>query len=190
MIADPKTGFLIVLVDSGELSPLNPQYVGVDRLPPYNVPPYSTHFPEETETLEDYVFGDYKSPDSSLILDYSKALELWHRFSISRRAYEILLCCSGPDDFALKRIDPATASVVPLGYDVAGLDSACYSIIGDFTNRQWALPYLQALNENGLLQTRDEAEQYLREYRDHREGDWDAPFDVTWVSRVVPMEIK
>jgi hypothetical protein len=186
MTANAKTGFLIVLVDSGEQSVLNPQYKGVDRLPPYNVQPYSTHFPEETEPLEDYVFGDYKHPESSLIPDYSKAVELWQRFRVSRRAYEILLCCSGPDDPLLATTKTNSASLDPLGFDVAGVYGDCYSIVGDFTNREWAKPYSNGLNENGLFRARDEAERYLKEYRDHREGDWDAPFEVIFVLRVIP----
>ncbi len=186
MTSPEKTGFLVVLVDAGELCAENPKYAGVDRLPPFNVEPYSTHFPEETGPLEDYVFGDYKDCESGLIPSYDKALDLWKRFGVSRRAYEILFCCAGPDNPALERIDPVSAAAIPLGYDVAGLGGDCCSIVGDFTIREWARPYVPALNNFGLFPSRDVAEKYLADYREHREGDWDSHFDVTFASRVTP----
>ena len=182
------SGFLIVLVDSTEYCDRNSRYTGVDRLPPYAPPPYSTHFPEETTAIEDYVFGAYKDADPSLIIDYSKAIELWQRFKVSRRPYEILLCCSGPDDQSITEVKQRGASIAPLGYDVANIRGDCWSIVGDYSVGEWAKLHVEGLNNNGLFNTRGDAEQYLKGYVDHQEADWDTPFEVVFVARIVPAE--
>ncbi len=183
-------GYLIVLVDSGYINALNPNYAGVDRLTPYAPHPYATHFPEETEVLEDYVFGDHKRrDDSSLIVEYSKALELWRRFAVSRRAYEILLCSSGPADGEIENIDPRSATIISLGYDVAGISGDCWSIVQDLPDSQWAQPYVQRLNGHGLFTTRQDAEAYLQDYITKQEADWDLPFEIVFVMKIAPSAV-
>ncbi len=185
-----EPGFLVVLADTGYRNARNPRYVGVDRLPPYSPMPYGTHLPEETEPLEAYVFGDYKSPDSSLITDYLKALELWGQFAVSRRRFEILFCGVGPDDPKLCKTQSLTKAIDALGYDVAGMRGDCWSIVEDIPASEWAAPFAQALNENGLLSLRVEAQRYLDGYREHKEPDCDIPFDVVFVARVIPAVVK
>ncbi|MCC7083840.1 MAG: hypothetical protein IT427_02405 [Pirellulales bacterium] len=186
MSANSSSGFLVVLADSGYRNALNPKYMGVDRVPPYYTAGQANPYPEETAVLDDYVFGDYKDEKSNLIIDYSKALELWQRFKISRRPYEILLCCFGLDDATLANVEASNATIVSLGYDVAGISGDGWSIVEDIPSGEWAKVYSQALNENGLFKTRMEAERYHKEYRDHQEADWDCPFEVVFVVRIIP----
>jgi hypothetical protein len=186
MSPSSKTGFLVVLRDPGERHSINALYTGVDRLPPYAPAPYSSHYPEEAGPLDAYVFGAYKDRESGLITDYSIALELWQRFRVSRRIYEILLVCPGSEAPILTTVEANAERVIALGYDVAGIGGDCWSIVGDFSMAEWAKAYTAALNESGLFRTRDQAEHYLKEYRQHHEADSDLPFDVVLVSRVIP----
>jgi hypothetical protein len=66
--------------------------------------------------------------------------------------------------------------------------SDCWSIVGDYSAGEWAKSYVESLNKNGLFKTRGDARQYLKEYLDHQEADWDTPFEVVFVARIVPTE--
>ncbi len=74
--------------------------------------------------------------------------------------------------------------MLPLGYDVAGICGACWSIVGDFSESEWAKPYLPLLNENGLFRDRADAERYRNEYQENNDPDYD--FEVVFVSRILP----
>ena len=182
MSAPLESGFLVVLAATKDINTRNPKYVGVDR-----IPEYPSKFSEEEAALDDYVFGDYKNIDTNLIPDYSKAYELWQRLAISRRQYEILMCCSGPSDPLAISIPAAAASVVPLGYDVAAIQSDCWSIVDDFASGSWAERYRTLLNEYGLFDARENAERYLKEYQAHGEPDNDAGFAILFVLSVRPL---
>jgi hypothetical protein len=172
------SGFLVVLRTPEYRSPRNPRYFGVDA-----VPASTSKIPEEAQALNDYVFGNFKDFETNLILTYSKAHELWMAFSKSSREFEIIFCCAGPDDVAMNSL--TSVEWQALGYDVAGICGDYWSIVDDIPASDWAKPYVAALNESGLFRTRNEAAQYLREYRDHREADYDSQFDVVYVVRVI-----
>jgi hypothetical protein len=185
----PPSGFLIVLEKSGESHLLNPRYVGVDRLPPYYLgDELLTQYPEEAQAVDDYVFGNYKD-DYTVIADYSKALELYRRFSVAQRKYELLFCGSGPDDPLLLSLRDLTTNV-PLGYDISGIGGDSWSIVGDFSSSDWAGPYLAQLNDNGLFNSRDDALQYLKEYCEQKEPDSEDTFKVVFVVQIIPELVK
>src|SRR5262245_51723759 len=79
-------GFIVVLVNPKDFLTTedNPTYRGVDRLPPY-----SHKIPEESEAIDEYVFGDYKSKEGA-IPTLEKAQELLQLFRHSRRQFEII----------------------------------------------------------------------------------------------------
>jgi hypothetical protein len=185
----PPSGFLIVLEDSGESHPLNPRYAGADRLPPYYLgEDLLKQYPEEAQAVDDYVFGGYKHSDYSIITDYSKALELFRRFSQATRKYELLFCGSGPDDPLLISLRDL-ATNVPLGYDISGISGDCWSIVGDLSTSEWAKPYLARLNDNGLFHSRDDAERYLKEYRREKEHNGEDVLKTVFVVRIVPRSL-
>jgi hypothetical protein len=177
-------GFLVVLLDGEYHNPRNPRYLGVDRVPAQPFPGGELDYPEEAAAMDAYVFGDYKDIESNVIPDYDRARELLEAFSSSRRAFELLMVCSGPEDPIRTRCGEA-ASQTPLGYDVASVSGDCWSIVEDIPESDWARPYLARLSDAGLLPSRQIAERYLEEYRQHKEPDWDSvPFEIVYLVRV------
>ncbi len=181
MSNDSPSGFLVVLRDSGYTNSFNPKYHGVDR-----VPPNSSAIPQEQSAIDDYVFGDYKDIDSNLIPEFAKAYELWQRFGDSPREFEIVACCRDPDDPLLTTIPSGTSRTLSLGYDVAGLNGDCWSIVEDFARSEWARHYHLLLNDNGLFDVKTDAENYLEEYKRNCETYHDAGFVVVFVVSIEP----
>lgn len=122
-------GFLIVPVEKeGPLEPdPNQLYQGVGRLPAQ-----PSDFEEESEALEEYVFGDYVDDDATVIPTLQKARELLFLFANSPRDFEILYCEA--DVFADDLEDEAEYRL--LGFDVAGITGDCWSIVDDFPPEQ------------------------------------------------------
>jgi hypothetical protein len=177
-----SSGFLVVLL-TREYRPeesidSNPRYLGVSR-----IPAYPSEYKEEECPLDDYVFGAVKSRETNLIPDYDGARRLLHRFAVSPRAFEIIFCCSDPEDAPLKGLGPD--SVVALGYDVATIRADYWSIVEDLVFSPWAQPFQQRLNEYGLLPNKADAARFLQEYRNHQEADCEAPFEIICVMRVL-----
>lgn len=176
-----NTGFLIVRSVDASLAEDNrssrSRYSGVDR-----VPPYPSDDDCEKDAIEDYVFGDYKNQTTNLISSLDRALQLYRSLSGSKYKYEILFCSEGPD--AVNRMEEEHLKIEHLGFDVASLRTDYWSIVADFSRNEWALHFLNALNEFGLFRGRSDAEAYLREYRKHDEPDSNSLFIVVYVCRI------
>lgn len=189
---DQKTpnGFLVVLEIKEYLDwtglPPNPLYKGVDRLPAAPIPGDPPLFAEEAEALDAYVFGDFKDFDTNLIPTYQKAVELLQMFERSPRQYEIIYCCGDEKD--LEELSQQEFRIEALGYDVASVTGDCWSIVDDMPDSPWAEPFRTRLNAHGLFPNKEDAEQYLQEYQDRREPDWDAELRVVFVARVLPCQ--
>ena len=164
-----------------DISPKNQNYQGVSR-----IPAYPSDFEEENPILDDYVFADYKSLDTNLIPTYDKAVELWKRLSISRRQFDVIAWCVNEDDPLLETVSQAGARWKPLGFDVAGIGGDHWSIVEDSSIQPWARRFLRVLNDHGLFEDREIADEYLREYIRNREADWDIGFQVGLVVQVEP----
>lgn len=181
-------GFLVVLQ-----VPEWPEYVapglpdnyrGVCRTPPAPHPGETPEYPEEAEAFEADMLEDYNDDETGLIPSYERAVELYRLFSRSPRAYEIVYCCEGPEGLADLPADRVEAEV--LGYDVAVMPGDLWSIVLDVPSSDWTAPFRARLNQYWLFDNREDAEKYLQRYREEEEHDWDLPFQVVLVSRVVP----
>ncbi len=172
------TGFTLVLKvcdERGERGTrLNPRYHGVNR-----EPSYPSEYEEENDALDEYVFGEYKDLETDLIPSIELAREVLESLSGLRRSFELLFCCHGPDDEAIQEVEGNR--LVPLGYDVAFVTGDGWSIVSDFSDGDWARPFCSRLNENGLFNTRIDAESYLALYVEHKDIDYDGPFDVAYI---------
>ncbi len=172
------SGFAVVLSSNEGPSTYNPRYRGIGRMPSY-----PTEYIEEAPVLDDYVFADYKSLETNLIPTYARAVELWERLRISRREFDLLAWCSGPNDAFLTHF---SAQKRILGYEVAGISGDYWSIVDDIPSTTWTERYRQQLNSNGLFDDRSVAEAYLSDYRQRQEADWDSAFEVGLVVQVLP----
>jgi hypothetical protein len=175
------SGFLVVrsvepfrLAGKGSL---RLRYRGVDR-----VPPYPSDDEDEQEAVEQYVFGNYKDDATNLIPSFDAAVRLQRSLSSSKHRYEILFCCEDPK--AVQGIEERGVHVEHLGYDVAAIRGDYWSIVADFSANDWAARFRSCLNALGLFTRKEDAEAYLREYRDKGEPDSESPFDVVYVTRV------
>jgi hypothetical protein len=75
-------------------------------------------------------------------------------------------------------------SLTPLGHDVASVKGDFWSIVEDFSDSKWAVPYRSQLNSNGLFDSCEVALQYLQEYQDHKEADFDMGLEPVFLARV------
>lgn len=156
----------------------NPKYSGVNR-----VPAYPSNYPQEEAALEEYFFGNTKSIESNLIPEFLVAVQLMNKLVGSPREFEVLLCCTGPESELYLSFRPD--QIIGLGYDVAAISGDGWSIVSDFAMGDWSEPFLHRLNEFGLFNSRDEALNYLRMYRNRSEPDADMPFEIVYVARVI-----
>ncbi len=170
-------GYLVLLVEDepGEAPRPNAKYQGVDRLPPN-----PTVFPDEVEALDEYVYGDYKEEDSSLIPTLHRARELLTMFDDASRDFELVYCEA--DDFVNEL--QAGADYELLGYDVAGVSGDCWSIVADFTAEPGFEEQSSKLNNFGLFDHAHDAEKYFRDYKAAKLPDYDCGFSVCKVWRV------
>lgn len=159
-------------------------YRVLSRMPPAPHPGETPEYPEEAEAFEASIFGDYYDDETDLIGSYERAVELYRLFSRSPRAYEIVYCCEGPEGLADLPADRAEAEV--LVYDVVCIPGDLWSIVLGMLPSDWTGPFRARLNEYWLFDNREDAEKYLQKYREEKEHDWDLPFQVILVSRVVP----
>jgi hypothetical protein len=137
-----SSGYLVVLKDTSDHA-LNPQYRGVDRLPPY-----SLRTPSEP-ALEAYVFGEVKDEDG-WIPNLALARSLKSRFRTPLE-YEIIYASV---------VQSSDSAIVPvpragrwLGYDVAAESGAFWSVVRDFPPFEPLKGYLSLLNSAGLFRT-------------------------------------
>ena len=170
------SGFLVVLEprlsrNTGKL------YAGVGRIPPYP----SQHDGEES-AMDEYVFGDVKDPDTNVIPSLEAAILLCGKLSSSGRRFEILYCRDAQQPISISGSE--MPRIEHLGYDVATVRSEGWSIVDDISVRDWAAVFRQALNANGLLPTKADADAYLRAYRLNGDHDADFQFDIVEVMRV------
>lgn len=177
MMQDYLAGFLVVLCSPEERNPRNVDYLGIDRVPEY--PPTDAL---EAKAMDEYVFGDYKNPDTNLIPTFELANKLLSAFAASPRKFEVIFCCEGPDCPYLRSLDAQKKQ--ELGFDVTGLSGDYWSIVGDIPDVEWTEAYKHSLNSFGLFNTREEAQRFLNDYREHREADWDSSFKVIYVVKV------
>ena len=160
-------GFLVVLRRPGDLLPTNPRYRGL-----YRAPPYPSDDPAEQAVLEDYVFGSYTN-EEAFIPDLTLARELLQRFKAkSKRAFEIIYAKSGD----LSDLRPPISGATFLGFDVA-CDAPFWSIVADFPIE--LSTYLERLNEYGLFDRLEDAQEYLQAYHDYGFDD-DSPDLKPW----------
>ena len=149
-----KEGFLVVLRHPEDSSSSrNPQYKGIDRLPPY-----SPHEQFKQEALEDYVFGKYKD-EAGLINDLSLAQELLARIKNPTQEFEVIYVRQYKEACEINW-EPGFRF---LGYDVAG-HSPFWSIVGDLPPEAEST-FSERLNEFGLFDSSKEASTYLETYR-------------------------
>jgi hypothetical protein len=150
------TGFLVVLSEptwpKGH-EPMNPRYKGADRLPPF-----PSEHAEESEAINEYVFGPYKDLDTTAITDITRARELLRLFGNSPRQYELIYVSNSHE------APPADASPVRLGYDVTNSGGDFYSLVGDFPDRGFDR-FQCELNQFGLFCERTAADNFLAAYR-------------------------
>lgn len=178
------SGFLVVLMPEYAEIPfpenvINFKYEGIGRVPLYYLPEQPTDYPAESAAMDAYVFGDYKDLKTNLIPTLDKATELLVLFSESPRRFEIILCCEGPESAAIRQV-AEQRTIEELGYDVAIIES----IVDDFCHSDWAKEFLARLNQHGLFSSREDAEEYLRQYVEHEEYDWDCPYRIIYIVRV------
>ncbi len=175
-------GFAVVLQESefrGENGlRFNPRYQGFDRLPAWP----STHSEEESP-LWDYYFTDVKSEETNLVVELETARKVLKSFANSTRNYEILFCCEGNEDSAL-RVLREKQHVTLFGYDVAGVAGGGWSIVGDWSPSEWARAFLPRLNEFGLFSNFADANEYLEHYIENREFDFDSRFSIVCLARL------
>lgn len=152
----------------------NSNYAGVYRIPSCSMKPS-----KEKEILDDYLLGDVMDEETGLIIFLTKAADMLYRLNRVKNNYELIYCCEGPDS---KRNEGC--KLEELGYDIAGLNGDCWSIVFDFCQSNWAEPYKPHLNRNGLFDSKHESCAYLMAYIDHREADYDSSFDIINVYRV------
>lgn len=181
-------GFLVVLKIPQYPEWMGPglpeNYRGVDRLTPMPIPGDPPEYPEEAEALEAALWGDYYPDEGvNLIPSYEKALDLYRLFARSPREYEIIFCCENPEDLAMLKELGLEAEV--LGYDVSLITGDRSSIVLGMPESQWVEPFRRKLNRHWLFDTRKDAEEYLRKYREEKEHDWDMDFSVVLVARVI-----
>lgn len=175
-------GFLLVRspeCDQPDSSSQPTIYRGIDR-----VPPYPSDDETERAAVEQYVFGEYKDDDTNLIPTLDSALLLYSLLQPSRYRYEILLC--GSDSHVVHGIDLEGLDVEHLGYDVAVVRGDYWSIVGDFSQSDWARPFRNQLNNYGLFSQKEDAVEYLREYQRHGEVDADMLLEVVYLAVVIP----
>lgn len=174
-------GFLVVRTVQperpGVSSSLRSRYLGIDR-----VPPYPADDENESEAMDQYVFGGCKDDTTNLIPSLDVAVRLQHALSASKYTYEILFCCE--DREASSRIERDVVALEHLGYDVATVRGDYWSIVAEIPPTEWALRFRSCLNEFGLFDHRSDADAYRAEYRRRSEPDSDAPLDVVYVARV------
>ncbi len=172
------SGFLVVLEpkvsrNTGKL------YAGVGR-----VPPYPSNEPAQEPAMDEYVFGGVKDPDTNMIPSLGAAVRLCNMLNCGSRRFEIIYCRDGDQPFPRSELEIETAE--PLGYDIATVRTEYWSIVDDISPSDWAIPYRRLLNSSGLFYSRTDAEDYLRDYRAHKEWDADFPFEVVEVIRIKP----
>lgn len=177
-----RSGFLVVLQTQPKASARNPLYSGVDR-----IPAYPSGVAEESDALDDYVFGPYKNQSTNLIDDYFQAYSLLERFQSSPRRFEIIAWRgrSAVESFA-SRI-PSTVRLIALGTDVAVVDADYWSIVDDIPPSSWADAYVAELNEYGLFPDEEIAKRYLSQYQERAEADADFDFDIGTILRPMPI---
>jgi len=171
-------GYVVALVRPENRNIKNPQYCGIDRLPEY-----PSRVEQESQALDQYVFGDYKDLNSNLIPTFVKALKLWTDFSVSTRDFEILLCSTGAIESEISGISQH-AKLEPMGFDIAGVTGDYWSIVNDIPGCEWSRKYAKEINEFGLFNTYDIANSFLGDYIRHGEPDNDSDFSIVFVSRV------
>jgi hypothetical protein len=131
-------------------------YAGVGRMPTY-----PSKIPGEESAMDHYVFGGVKDCDSNTIPLLGAAVRLCNLLSRAGRRFEIIFCRAAqqqiPGFEQVRGIDS-------LGYDVATVRTECWSIVDDICPSDWAVPYRQQLNKNGLAAVRlaDVARQSFR----------------------------
>lgn len=172
------SGFLVVLPPIQSPS-TGRSYAGVDRLPYY--PP---EIPGEAELIDKYVFGEIKNFDSNLIDSFERAKELQISLSEKGRDFEVIYCRHLNSSLPKHLLTAVTAK--SLGYDVAGIKGDYWSIVNNFSSRNWAVSYKERLNTNGLFPQHSDAESYLREYQKHGDVDWNSDFDIVEVFQIQP----
>jgi hypothetical protein len=172
------SGFLVVLEpkvsrNTGKL------YAGVGRMPPY-----PSKEPAEALAIDEYVFGGVKDFDTNVIPSLGAAVRLCNMLHWGSRRLEIIYCRDGDQPFPRSELEIETPE--QLGYDVATVRTGYWSIVDDISPSDWAISYRRLLNGNGLFSSLTDAEDYLRDYRAHKEMDADFPFDVVEVIRIKP----
>ena len=172
------SGFLVVVADARNRATGGP-YAGVCRVPYY--PPDDVR---EERAMDEYVFGDFKDDDTNLIPSLEAAVKLCGMLRSGGRQFEIIYCRDAEQPVPLSQM--GIGSVQSLGYDVAGIRWNYWSIVEDFSIGDWAIPYHKRLNPNGLFGEKSDAEAYLRDYRAHRDHDWDSGFNIVEVLRITP----
>ena len=168
-------GFLVVEVHPAEDD--CGTYQGVGRVPEYRHDAVG----EYAKAMDFYTFDkNCKDPATNLIPSRAVAdwLANWLAHS-SEKPFEVIVCCPGPESPILRGARDRCAE---LGFDVVGLQGY-WSIVEDFAVGPWAESFRTRLNDHGLFQESMDAEEYLKQYRDHGEADSDAPFEIVFVAR-------
>ena len=173
-------GFLVVQkhLSEADYNPLNPSYRGVMRIPPLSNPLESM-----SDTMWEYLLGETIKEETGLIEDMEKAKEIFSGLKREGEDVEIVYVTENPEEGGYCRL--AEEKREGLGWDVAGVRGDYWSIVADMSDREWAKRFRSLLNRHGLFQEKKVALEYLDQYRKNRDPDWDSPFDVVFVARVM-----
>jgi hypothetical protein len=170
------SGYLVVERRLGTES--NPSYAGIDRVPTAHLDDLN-----DRPALRNYILGDSRNDETNLIGRLDEAQEVCEALMSEGCKVEIVFCSVRPRDDGAEH---AAAHVEHLGFDVAGVRSGYWSIVGDIANGDWVAPFRPLLNSHGLFGDRGAAERYLEAYRAGGEADAESPFDVVRVTRIRP----
>lgn len=159
----PQRGFLVVLksLRSGETI-YNPNYKGIDRTPPFSLEEYEMGFNDP------YLGGKYVNPDG-LIPNLQLASQALVDFSKIEPAENLEIIFV--QEWSKGQIEKEHTFNL-LGYDIA-TDRPFWSIVNDspsLTNPHFS-GFLNALNKNGLFNSPQLAEEYLKTYILHIKKD-------------------
>ncbi len=182
MTATTATGFLVVCSTWEPFTNnRNPRYKGVGR-----IPAYPSEYREEDQANDDYVFGGFKDDETNLIPTFARANELLSRYARSPRSFDLVYCSPEPvpAEQQAALIGP-DRRLVSLGYDIASIiDSDYSSIVEDFELGEWALPYLEKLNEHGLFANQQDAVDYVAGYPKRGTPYDPENFDIVFISAI------
>jgi hypothetical protein len=174
-------GFLVVLEESCLPAGIRRRrpwpYAGVDRMPFAELAP-ATPDP----ALDEYLFGQIRAPESNLIPTIASAFRVHEQLSSETPRFEVLFCASDPQFSRYPDNEIPIAEM--LGWDVACVRGDYSSIVGYFTSENWGTRYGGRRNGRGLFEHREDAENYLAEYKTRREHDWEMEFEIIFVARV------